>query len=57
MIYSREDELDDFIGEDYEAIICLNCNGSGKGMHDGTKCNMCKGSGVEYVVREEEDEV
>lgn len=25
--------------------ICGNCNGSGEGMHDGTKCYVCKGGG------------
>jgi len=29
-----------------ENPICPNCNGSGEGMYDGTKCTMCKGSGV-----------
>lgn len=32
--------------QEYESETCPNCNGSGEGMHDGTKCNMCKGSGV-----------
>ena len=26
---------------------CSHCNGSGEGMHDGTKCKSCKGLGVE----------
>ncbi len=29
-----------------EDLICPNCSGSGEGMHDGTKCSLCKGSGV-----------
>ncbi len=30
-----------------EPEVCPNCNGSGEGMHDGTKCSVCKGTGVE----------
>ena len=26
--------------------ICTQCDGSGEGMYDGTKCGLCKGSGV-----------
>ena len=33
--------------EEYEELTCPHCNGSGEGMHDGTKCVYCKGSGVE----------
>ncbi len=29
-----------------EDLICPNCSGSGEGMYDGTKCSLCKGSGV-----------
>ncbi|MGZ5029052.1 MAG: hypothetical protein ACXWAT_00695 [Methylobacter sp.] len=36
MDYAEEDESD----------ICTNCNGSGEGMHDGTRCSTCKGKGV-----------
>jgi len=32
-----------------EESICSYCNGSGEGMHDGTTCGHCKGSGVELV--------
>ncbi len=28
-----------------EDLICPNCNGSGEGMYDDTKCSLCKGSG------------
>ncbi len=28
-------------------LTCPQCNGSGEGMHDGTKCSSCGGSGVE----------
>ena len=37
-----------------EKLTCTNCNGSGEGMYDGTKCTMCKGSGVEYVLADVE---
>jgi len=30
-----------------EEELCPRCNGSGEGMHDGTICTMCKGTGVE----------
>lgn len=33
------------MNEDEE--ICCNCNGSGEGMYDGSRCSSCKGSGVE----------
>jgi len=45
--------------EEYEELTCPHCNGSGEGMHDGTTCTFCKGSGVEYVladIEEPEDE-
>ncbi len=42
------------MSEDEEKPVCTNCNGSGEGMHDGTKCTMCKGSGVESVEKEDE---
>ncbi len=32
--------------EDEDAPICGNCNGSGEGMYDGTRCYSCGGSGV-----------
>jgi hypothetical protein len=30
-----------------EDQLCGNCNGSGEGYTDGSKCSACKGSGVE----------
>lgn len=33
--------------EDDEPGLCSWCNGSGEGMHDGTTCTNCKGSGEE----------
>lgn len=31
---------------DYQPY-CSQCNGSGEGMYDGSKCHRCGGSGVE----------
>ena len=39
---------------DDEEEICCHCNGSGEGMYDGTRCTYCKGSGIEYVLKEED---
>jgi hypothetical protein len=36
--------------------VCPDCNGSGEGMHDGTKCRTCGGSGAPKVVEEEDQE-
>ena len=36
---------DDGILEIDEPGICLACNGSGEGMHEGTTCYQCKGEG------------
>ena len=36
-----------------EWLTCPNCNGSGEGMFDGTRCYECKGSGVEKVLVED----
>ena len=30
---------------DSEPGICPACNGSGEGMHEGTRCVTCKGAG------------
>lgn len=29
-----------------EPPTCANCNGSGEGMYDGTRCIVCNGRGV-----------
>jgi hypothetical protein len=29
--------------------ICINCNGSGEGMGDGSTCNVCKGKGIQII--------
>jgi len=40
--------------DDYEPSICPDCNGSGEGMHDGTRCATCKGRGeLDYCGEEE----
>ena len=38
-----------------EPELCRACDGSGEGMHDGTRCQTCRGSGVEPT-QEEIDE-
>ena len=40
--------------EDDAPSICSNCSGSGEGQHDGTKCGVCNGTGVD---KSESDEV
>ena len=43
----EEDDLpDDEAPDDDEDCLCANCNGSGEGMHDGSICSTCGGSGV-----------
>lgn len=42
---------------EYEDLICPCCRGSGEGMYEGTDCRSCEGSGVEYVLIEEEEEL
>ena len=32
--------------EDQEDTLCAQCNGSGEGQHDGTRCMSCKGKGT-----------
>ena len=36
-----------FVGLDdgLESVICGDCNGSGEGLHDGSTCRHCGGSG------------
>ena len=38
-----------------EPETCPACAGSGEGMHDGTTCRTCSGSGVERTCRDEPD--
>ena len=35
--------------------ICPDCNGSGEGQYDGTRCRSCGGSGTERAERDEPD--
>jgi DnaJ-class molecular chaperone len=37
-------------------IICSNCNGSGEGMHDGTRCYECHGTGTQLIDSEDTDQ-
>ena len=46
----KEDDTDDG-----EPEICGYCNGSGEGMHDGTRCSYCRGTGVIHDMEEQED--
>ena len=36
-------------------IICPNCNGSGEGMYDGTRCTECKGRGTQLIETDPDD--
>ena len=52
MIYDddwRDHDLDRLMADDGqddpELGICFACNGSGEGMHEGTRCVTCKGAG------------
>lgn len=36
--------------------LCSNCNGSGEGYADGSKCWICRGQGVVIRRREREEE-
>ena len=47
-----EVELVHFIDENGEDPLCAQCNGSGEGQHDGTRCMSCKGKGT--ISRSEE---
>lgn len=51
------DDTEEYVqdGIAYEQLVCRHCHGSGEGMHDGTRCPYCKGSGVEYVEKEQEN--
>lgn len=39
-----------------DAPLCNACHGSGEGMHDGTKCRVCKGEGVLPEYDEDRDD-
>lgn len=36
-------------------IICPNCNGSGEGQYDGTRCTECKGRGTQLIETDLDD--
>ena len=42
--------------DDEDQPICGKCNGSGEGMHDGSRCGRCGGSGVESSMTAEDIE-
>ena len=37
-----------------EEDICPQCNGSGEGMYDGSRCSSCKGTGTAWIEVEDE---
>ena len=38
----------------YEEDLCTNCNGSGEGMYDGSRCYVCKGKGTVATLTEDD---
>lgn len=46
----EEEEIDEEEDdeEEEETVYCPQCNGSGEGMYDGSRCWLCKGSGEYY---------
>lgn len=44
--FEEEEEEEYEEDDDDEDILCGNCNGSGEGMWDGSRCFTCKGKGV-----------
>ena len=52
---SEDDYICGSIRDEWDAAnpdgdeICIHCNGSGEGMHDGTRCSVCHGSGVSRI--------
>lgn len=44
--FDKEDDEDFSENEEnYEPLICGNCNGSGEGRYEGYTCVVCKGRG------------
>lgn len=41
--------------EESRELICVGCNGSGEGHHDGTRCSDCGGCGVERPAADPDD--
>lgn len=62
---NEEDAIEDFYDNisrpnivtctELEPPICGQCSGSGEGMHDGTRCLHCKGTGSEPDGEDDED--
>lgn len=50
MRHYNPDDPDEYYDDDleFEEDLCVNCNGSGEGMFDGTSCSRCRGWGVVY---------
>lgn len=46
LIQKKTSEVEDEQEEFESDALCANCNGSGEGPYDGTRCIVCKGSGV-----------
>ncbi len=46
---------DDIEDETDEPSYCNQCSGTGEGMHDGSRCSSCRGTGIEqdHEAREE----
>lgn len=34
----------------YKESVCVQCNGSGEGMHDGSTCSACGGEGLDLDI-------
>ena len=52
----RDNPHNSWVHDEEDEGICVACNGSGEGQHDGTTCSSCKGSGVDRAPVERDDE-
>lgn len=62
---NEDDAIEEFLAKfpvhehlvvtELEPPICGQCSGSGEGMHDGTRCLHCKGTGSEPEGEDDED--
>ena len=44
--------------ESDDELYCGTCNGSGEGMYDGSRCDQCRGTGIQFyrlIVTEREE--